>query len=305
MISSDKKCKITNGSEAGKQNNFINRLNSNYLISCSNNQNCALKKNEKGNYCLNKGYYMDYFNGNKINYNSSPTPKYYLNSDSDKNSKPLITVVNKSCTTSEAKVGCFYVNNKLFCCKKFSGSDACKEYSLNTSSNPVYYMNIDSNKSSIPLLLCIIGSCSATKAITGVYVDPVSNGLIVCKSTTNCILDSTRPENKKYYLNFGSDKNEYPLIICKNNGCERTKANIGNYLNSFYNNNVIYCQSSTCNEYIVNTSTEPIFYVNNGDDKNSKPLIKCVNSNVQLLKYLLELIITIITIMALIKIQNL
>jgi len=254
--------------------------NNKQLIECINRKCSIIEINTgNGNYCLSDGYYVDFLSSNKIDYNPSSTPKYYLNGDSNKASKPLITVVNKSCKTSEAKIGCFYVNNKLFCCKKSSGNDACKEYSLNTSSKPVYYLNIDGSRSSIPLLKCVTSNCSVSKAIIGVYIDPISNGLIFCKSETNCVLDSVIPKNKKYYLNSSGNKNEHPLIVCDTSGCKSTNANIGNYLNSLYDNNVIYCQSSTvCNEYDVNTSSVPILYVNNGDDKNSKPLIKCVSS---------------------------
>ncbi|ORX84090.1 scaffoldin [Anaeromyces robustus] len=109
--------------------------------------------------------------------------------------------------------------------------------------------------------------------------------LIYCKAVNDCTY-VTNPSD--YYINSGHDNNSSKfdtdiLIYCNNNSCKPVPCTSNSYYiagnSDIINNEYIYCSSSTQCEYKKSLSES--YYINSGQDKNKKALIKCVNGKCQ------------------------
>ncbi|OUM62362.1 hypothetical protein PIROE2DRAFT_61949 [Piromyces sp. E2] len=257
-------------------------MDSKPLIKCANSK-CETITALVGGYIKEKTKRLIYCESDTVCYepseNTTTTPKYYLNNGGDKESKPLIKCDKNGCVIGVAFVGYFIdgENNSLIHCEN---STVCSGISSNTTSVDYYYLNSGVDKSSKPLIKCVNSKCTSMTASTGYYLNSTNNGLINCKSTNSCEEVSKNNSNiSKYYLHNGSDKNIKPLIKCNKNGCETIVATIGSYVNSA-NNSLIYCDKGySCKEGDKNTTDISKYYLNNGDDNGTNPIIRCDKTN--------------------------
>jgi len=189
-------------------------------------------------------------------------------------SKPLIKCVDGTCITTKASSGYFVIgtNNVIKC----TGTTACTEVDKNISSIPLYYLNSGSDKKLKPLIRCVNGTCATINIAKGYYLNSANNGLINCLTTTTCS-KVTQILEFKYYINNGDNTNL--LITCTNNVCSTLTASVGYYIDGS-NDNLIYCKNPyVCSKMAKNTLSISKYYINNGGDKDSKPLIDCVNGS--------------------------
>ncbi|ORY58926.1 scaffoldin, partial [Neocallimastix californiae] len=113
----------------------------------------------------------------------------------------------------------------------------------------------------------------------GFYVD---SSYVVNKSLTPSILkceDNGRcvrytPTNT-YFLNSGADNTTKALIYCSSNSCKTQEATVGYYRAEFGHSGVIVCTSSTMCKI---SSLRYNYYLNNGEDRVTKPIIACNKS---------------------------
>jgi len=113
----------------------------------------------------------------------------------------------------------------------------------------------------------------------GFYVDSsyivnknLTPGVLKCEDNGKCVRYT--PTNT-YFLNAGADNTSKALIYCSSSSCKTQEASIGYYRAEFGHSGVIVCTSSTACKI---SSLRYNFYLNNGEDKFTKPIIACNNS---------------------------
>jgi len=129
--------------------------------------------------------------------------------------------------------------------------------------------------------------CNDKNALTGVtdegyYIDnsrsTISNYIIKCSKNNSNMLCEYVNSPKYYFINAGYNKTSLPLILCNNNNCETTSAEIGHYLSGEQKNNlygIIKCTSSSSCSIITNLKSNDHYYINKGFDRYTKTLINC------------------------------
>ena len=138
--------------------------------------------------------------------------------------------------------------------------------------------------------LCILYECDndgncQMKDITG-YVVFKSDGDGILLKCTNGNCSKVNSPKTSYYLNSGDERSSHPLIYCSENEYECstvTASPNGYYIHGGSNglsNALINCDSGCKidNTITVEDSTYR-YYLNNGNDKESKRLIQCSNSS--------------------------
>jgi len=224
-------------------------------------------------------YCKSYDSCSEISLNTTSAPMYYINNGYDKASKAIISCASSNCQSMAAASGAYVngINNSVIYC---ASASSCSEIGLNTSSTPKYYKNNGQDKSSKAIISCASSKCQTIAAAVGGYINGINSSVIYCASTSSCSeVSPNTSTTPKYYKNNGHDKGSKPLLSCASNKCQSLSASIGGYINGT-NTNVVYCSSATsCNETSKNTSSNPLYYINNGHDSNSKALIQCASSS--------------------------
>eukprot|EP00833_Pecoramyces_ruminatium_P012636 jgi/Orpsp1_1/1186668/evm.model.d7180000052418.1 len=167
--------------------------------------------------------------------------KYYINKAGNKNTKRLIECKdNKECTTVYGDNGYYVYGGDVGVIRCID--EDCKIIKINEYDTKLF-VNKGRDKDSKPLIECIKNKCStSTASFVGYQITDDDGILIECISKTRC---NEISDPIGYYLL--SDGNG--VIKCENDHCYRTF--IGVY--------------------------EIEYYINNGDDKNKKPIILCIN----------------------------
>ncbi|ORX49589.1 scaffoldin [Piromyces finnis] len=221
---------------------------------------------------------------------------YYLNSGNDSSTNPLIVCkTGVGCTTTEASSNTYYADEDKFVesngnytqlihCNTSDNVDEVKCTSI-TGMAPGYYDNGGDPDKTIEksLIYCSTNPLDATAA------DAVTCAIINSK-------------NDGYYLNYGSDKADKPVIYCKNDtittdditntfkigdACQPTSASDGDYYldqdSSINTDNILYSKlihCTTANTSVVCLSEKPYqgYYINDGNDKESYHVFNCTSS---------------------------
>ncbi|OUM60372.1 hypothetical protein PIROE2DRAFT_13878 [Piromyces sp. E2] len=248
------------------------------LIKC-NKSNCILVSASPG-YYLGGENNLIYCESDSvcrvISKNESSTPVYFTNEGSDRNPKTLIKCYDNMCKSMSAIGYNLDDSNKLFYCKSMN---SCDEISITTSDIPIHYLNNGDDMDSMPLIRCAEGSCETTEAMVGAYLTGTNKSVIYCESETFCYEVNNTSNINKYYLNGGNYDDSKPIIKCNKNSCTAVSGFKGYYIDG-ENNCLIHCENST-NCYLISKNTEKTsnYYINGGDDRDSKPLIVCNDGN--------------------------
>jgi hypothetical protein len=113
----------------------------------------------------------------------------------------------------------------------------------------------------------------------GFYVDSsyvvnknLTPSILKCEDNGRCVRYT--PTNT-YFLNSGADNTTKALIYCSSNSCKTQEATVGYYRAEFGHSGVIVCTSSTMCKI---SSLRYNYYLNNGEDRVTKPIIACNKS---------------------------
>ncbi|OUM61671.1 scaffoldin [Piromyces sp. E2] len=117
----------------------------------------------------------------------------------------------------------------------------------------------------------------------GYYIDhsrsKTSNYVIKCiKNSSDSVACEYYNSPKYYFINAGYNKGTLPLIMCNNNNCETSSAEVGYYLSGEMENNshgIIKCTSSSNCSIVSTIKPHDHYYINKGFDKHNKALINC------------------------------
>ncbi|MBE6494090.1 MAG: hypothetical protein E7Z84_05740 [Methanosphaera stadtmanae] len=142
---------------------------------------------------------------------------YYLNSGSDKQSKPLISCSSATqCTAIQGSGN--YINSGYN--KSNYPFIYCNDQGCEVQRAFGYYLNVGENKSSKPLLYCTASNCEEIDGPHGYYInsgdDKLDKPLIYCSDGTTCTsVDSFNG----YYLNGDKNETSKKIIKCSNRNC--------------------------------------------------------------------------------------
>ncbi|KAG4098171.1 hypothetical protein H8356DRAFT_1673871 [Neocallimastix lanati (nom. inval.)] len=181
--------------------------------------------------------------------------------------------------------GLYIINPKNERVESVSGSiDISKSYAMYTcSSSSELCTKVSSCKSGTYSFDEInnkgyqcVGSEISPIDTAGYYLDSsyvvnrsLTPGVLKCEENGNCVRYT--PKNT-YFLNAGMDNTSKALIYCSSSSCKTQEASIGYYRAEFGQSGVIVCTSSTQCKI---SSLRYNYYLNNGEDKSSKPIIAC------------------------------
>jgi len=114
----------------------------------------------------------------------------------------------------------------------------------------------------------------------GYFIDS-SNGTVK-RPVIHCVNKvCTSISSSNYYVNSGSDGTSNPLVYCNGTTCRTTTASNGYYLSGVKDDSgnvgIIKCSSSSNCDFITPSAIKKTehYYLNNGNNKNQKALIKC------------------------------
>jgi len=189
--------------------------------------------------------------------------KYYINSQSNTLAGALVNFSSTSnCNLSDGKNGAYYPgNNGLIKCEddkcQISNDATAGNYYLSTVigyiikcttngcdnvpvTSETYFLNGDSS-SSYQLIYCNGSQCEGLTTTSGNYVDGSTGKIIVCTPESQC-------QPKTDVLNFYLSTNPNILIDCTENTCENIQAKIGIYISGKETQELIQCDSTSCNK---------------------------------------------------------
>jgi len=175
------------------------------------------------------------------------------------------------CYILSGENGYYLGDNGIIKCE----SNTCSYIKYN-SSTLKYYINKGSLTNSKPFIKCINKICTTTVASVGYYINGGNNKLMYCEKENVCNEIATNVSStSKYYFNNDENNDKKPIIKCSKGTCQTIAAPVGYIING-HNNDLIYCESSSvCKSIERSTLSTYEFYLNSGDDKSSKALIKC------------------------------
>jgi len=245
------------------------------------------------------GYYKSdqnliYYNGESpeiVNVNQG----YYLNAGSDRNIYPIIYCdgisgisgcVLKSNTNTDIVDSCS--TGKLFS-TEFVVTDIClsdnddDKVEITNDNESYYLLTVDNSENSNEFSTVLTGQ-----------VNPYEKKVLLLRIGKYAVSVVTTSDSE-YYINSGKDASEKPLIYCTSTTCTATSAHDGDYfVNAVDKQSLIYCESSngsqvgrrsgqgtvTCSEKQSSLDANGSeYYLNGGEDKTTKQVIKCTYSN--------------------------
>lgn len=253
--------------------------------------------------------------GSSIQCESKAASKgYYINGKDNDNNKKIIVCEDSSCELKEASsdLDGYYIDenskkednkySKLIVCSTTTdGSNSNSTCQSKDNIDDGYYGDSSTlvNDEYKKLIICSttseVKTCSTNSMDAGYYINKgVSNSLegaiFNCSSSDEndkkCKKET--PEAASYYINKGSDSTDdttpKTLIKCETGtGCTTDVGEEGYYVNSSVKesltNGLIHCSKesgeSTKINCIPDSGGNGQYYMNNGSDKTSKPLIIC------------------------------
>jgi len=179
-----------------------------------------------------------------------PVNAYFINSGSDRSSRPLIYCSGSNCVTQPANAGYYraeFGHSGVIIC---SSSTSCKLSNLRYS----YYTNAGVDKISKSIIYCTKGTeCNTKRASAGYYLVQDNTDLLInCKSSSICEVEKATVGYYYNAVNNEGTSDSESIINCISSTytdkilCSTEKKNEGFYLSGSSNNVLVDCSGSKC-----------------------------------------------------------